>query len=190
MGEFVDESDGCEAPLPLRGTSNHSVSLIMTSSLPSCAVVQSYFTKIGGSQVLFQSHSSEMKESVFLGFFFTNCSKSSWFCELTLHVTLSITNITDNFRAVSKKGSLVRIDGKQVPAVRDDAVDLIWRQVAQKLPMVRLSVKRSERLVVKEWWALSGEEMKDDPRKFRRSKGRGKKTVAKKSSSSNESELG
>lgn len=75
-----------------------------------------------------------------------------------------------------------------MPAVQEDAVDLIWRQVAQKLPMVRLSVKRSERLLVKEWWTLSGEEVKDDPRKFQRR--RGKKTVTKKSISSNQSELG
>ncbi|KAL2343454.1 hypothetical protein Fmac_004739 [Flemingia macrophylla] len=40
----------------------------------------------------------------------------------------------------------------QYPPKREDAVDMLWRQVKHKLPGVRLSVHRSRRLKIPDWW--------------------------------------
>lgn len=40
----------------------------------------------------------------------------------------------------------------QYPPKREDAVDMLWRQVKHKLPGVRLSVHRSRRLKIPGWW--------------------------------------
>ncbi|WCJ43235.1 Exostosin family protein [Euphorbia peplus] len=40
----------------------------------------------------------------------------------------------------------------QYPPQKDDAVDMIWRQVKHKLPAVQLAVHRSERLKIPDWW--------------------------------------
>ncbi|KAK6116594.1 hypothetical protein DH2020_049700 [Rehmannia glutinosa] len=38
------------------------------------------------------------------------------------------------------------------PPVKDDAVNMIWRQVKQKVPAVKLAVHRSRRLKIPDWW--------------------------------------
>ena len=40
----------------------------------------------------------------------------------------------------------------QYPPKREDAVNMLWRQVKHKLPGVSLSVHRSRRLKVPDWW--------------------------------------
>ncbi|XP_021639834.2 probable arabinosyltransferase ARAD1 isoform X2 [Hevea brasiliensis] len=40
----------------------------------------------------------------------------------------------------------------QYPPKKEDAVDMLWRQVKHKLPSVQLSVHRSGRLKVPDWW--------------------------------------
>ncbi|XP_037497787.1 uncharacterized protein LOC105644801 [Jatropha curcas] len=40
----------------------------------------------------------------------------------------------------------------QYPPKKEDAVDMLWRQVKHKLPRVQLSVHRSKRLKVPDWW--------------------------------------
>ncbi|KAE9608342.1 hypothetical protein Lal_00026182 [Lupinus albus] len=40
----------------------------------------------------------------------------------------------------------------QYPPKREDAVNMLWRQVRYKLPEVRLSVHRSGRLKIPDWW--------------------------------------
>ncbi|KAF7813618.1 putative arabinosyltransferase ARAD1 [Senna tora] len=40
----------------------------------------------------------------------------------------------------------------QYPPKRDDAVNMLWRQVKHKLPEVQLSVHRSRRLKIPNWW--------------------------------------
>lgn len=41
-----------------------------------------------------------------------------------------------------------------IPAFRDDAVGMLWDQIYKKLPNIRLSINRRQRLVVPEWWEL------------------------------------
>ncbi|XP_008776728.1 probable arabinosyltransferase ARAD1 [Phoenix dactylifera] len=41
----------------------------------------------------------------------------------------------------------------QHPAKRDDAVNMIWRQVRHKLPAANLAVHRSRRLKIPDWWS-------------------------------------
>ncbi|XP_010926706.1 probable arabinosyltransferase ARAD1 [Elaeis guineensis] len=41
----------------------------------------------------------------------------------------------------------------QHPTKRDDAVNMIWRQVRHKLPAVNLAVHRSRRLKISDWWS-------------------------------------
>ncbi|KAL8142450.1 hypothetical protein V2J09_015482 [Rumex salicifolius] len=43
----------------------------------------------------------------------------------------------------------------QYPPKKEDAVNMIWRQVRQKLPAVKLSVHRSRRLRIPDWWVAS-----------------------------------
>ncbi|KAF5746445.1 exostosin family protein [Tripterygium wilfordii] len=40
----------------------------------------------------------------------------------------------------------------QYPPQKEDAVDMLWRQIKHKLPWVQLSVHRSRRLKVPDWW--------------------------------------
>ncbi|KAL2233719.1 UNVERIFIED_CONTAM: putative arabinosyltransferase ARAD1 [Sesamum indicum] len=40
----------------------------------------------------------------------------------------------------------------QYPPKKDDAVNMIWRQVKQKVPAVNLAVHRSRRLKIPDWW--------------------------------------
>lgn len=40
----------------------------------------------------------------------------------------------------------------QYPPKKDDAVNLLWRQVGNKLPAVRLAMHRSRRLKIPDWW--------------------------------------
>ncbi|KAI3452599.1 hypothetical protein Pfo_009263 [Paulownia fortunei] len=40
----------------------------------------------------------------------------------------------------------------QYPPKKDDAVNMIWRQVKQKVPAVKLAVHRSRRLKIPDWW--------------------------------------
>ncbi|KAG8641632.1 hypothetical protein MANES_12G012500v8 [Manihot esculenta] len=40
----------------------------------------------------------------------------------------------------------------QYPPKKEDAIDMLWRQVKHKLPSVKLSVHRSRRLKVPDWW--------------------------------------
>lgn len=40
----------------------------------------------------------------------------------------------------------------QYPPKKEDAVDMLWRQVKHKLPAVKLAVHRSRRLKVPDWW--------------------------------------
>lgn len=40
----------------------------------------------------------------------------------------------------------------QNPPKKEDAVNMIWRQVKHKLPAVKLAVHRSQRLKVSDWW--------------------------------------
>ncbi|XP_038694663.1 probable arabinosyltransferase ARAD1 isoform X2 [Tripterygium wilfordii] len=40
----------------------------------------------------------------------------------------------------------------QYPPKKEDAVDMLWRQVKHKLPWVELSIHRSQRLKVPDWW--------------------------------------
>ncbi|KAL8488708.1 hypothetical protein ACS0TY_024846 [Phlomoides rotata] len=40
----------------------------------------------------------------------------------------------------------------QYPPMKDDAVNMIWRQVKQKVPAVKLAVHRSRRLKIPDWW--------------------------------------
>ncbi|KAK7400005.1 hypothetical protein VNO78_11203 [Psophocarpus tetragonolobus] len=40
----------------------------------------------------------------------------------------------------------------QYPPKREDAVDMLWREVKHKLPGVRLSVHRTRRLKIPDWW--------------------------------------
>lgn len=40
----------------------------------------------------------------------------------------------------------------QYPPKREDAVNMLWRQVKHKLPKVQLSVHRSRRLKIPDWW--------------------------------------
>ncbi|EPS63888.1 exostosin-like protein, partial [Genlisea aurea] len=40
----------------------------------------------------------------------------------------------------------------QYPTKKDDAVNMIWRQVRQKVPTVKLAIHRSRRLKIPDWW--------------------------------------
>ncbi|KAG8365908.1 hypothetical protein BUALT_Bualt17G0020900 [Buddleja alternifolia] len=40
----------------------------------------------------------------------------------------------------------------QYPPKKEDAVNMIWRQVRQKVPAVKLAVHRSRRLKIPDWW--------------------------------------
>ena len=40
----------------------------------------------------------------------------------------------------------------QYPPKKEDAVDMLWRQVKHKLPGVKLAIHRSRRLKVPDWW--------------------------------------
>lgn len=40
----------------------------------------------------------------------------------------------------------------QYPPKKDDAVNMIWRQVRHKVPDERLAVHRTQRLKVPDWW--------------------------------------
>lgn len=40
----------------------------------------------------------------------------------------------------------------QYPPKNEDAVNMIWRQVKQKVPTVKLAVHRSRRLKIPDWW--------------------------------------
>ncbi|CAL0320103.1 unnamed protein product [Lupinus luteus] len=40
----------------------------------------------------------------------------------------------------------------QYPPKREDAVNMLWRQIRHKLPEVRLSIHRSRRLRISDWW--------------------------------------
>jgi hypothetical protein len=40
----------------------------------------------------------------------------------------------------------------QYPPKREDAVNMLWRQVKHKLPGVRLSIHRNRRLKISDWW--------------------------------------
>lgn len=40
----------------------------------------------------------------------------------------------------------------QYPPKKEDAVDMLWRQVKHKVPGVKLAVHRSRRLKVPDWW--------------------------------------
>lgn len=40
----------------------------------------------------------------------------------------------------------------QHPSIKDDAVDMMWKQVQRKLPTVRLAIHRSKRLKIPDWW--------------------------------------
>ena len=40
----------------------------------------------------------------------------------------------------------------QFPPERDDAVNMLWREVKNKLPAVNLAVHRSHRLKLPDWW--------------------------------------
>lgn len=40
----------------------------------------------------------------------------------------------------------------QYPPKKEDAVNMLWRQVKHKLPEVKLAVHRSRRLKVPDWW--------------------------------------
>lgn len=40
----------------------------------------------------------------------------------------------------------------QYPPKREDAVNMLWRQVKHKLPGVRLSIHRTRRLKISDWW--------------------------------------
>uniref|UniRef100_A0A5B6ZHQ2 Putative arabinosyltransferase ARAD1 n=1 Tax=Davidia involucrata TaxID=16924 RepID=A0A5B6ZHQ2_DAVIN len=40
----------------------------------------------------------------------------------------------------------------QYPPKKEDAVNMLWRQVRRKLPMAKLAVHRSRRLKVPDWW--------------------------------------
>jgi len=38
------------------------------------------------------------------------------------------------------------------PPEREDAVNMLWRQIKHKLPAIRQSVHRSQRLKIPDWW--------------------------------------
>lgn len=40
----------------------------------------------------------------------------------------------------------------QYPPKSEDAVNMIWRQVKQKVPAVKLAVHRSRRMKIPDWW--------------------------------------
>jgi hypothetical protein len=40
----------------------------------------------------------------------------------------------------------------QYPPKKDDAVDMIFKQVQRKLPPIKLAVHRSQRLKIADWW--------------------------------------
>ena len=40
----------------------------------------------------------------------------------------------------------------QYPLKKEDAVDMLWRQVKHKLPAAQLAVHRSRRLKIQDWW--------------------------------------
>jgi hypothetical protein len=40
----------------------------------------------------------------------------------------------------------------QHPPKRDDAVNMIWKQVQHKLPAVKLAMHRNQRLKIADWW--------------------------------------
>ena len=40
----------------------------------------------------------------------------------------------------------------QYPPRKDDAVNMLWKEVQRKLPSVRLAIHRSKRLKVPDWW--------------------------------------
>ncbi|KAH7306415.1 hypothetical protein KP509_22G010300 [Ceratopteris richardii] len=40
----------------------------------------------------------------------------------------------------------------QHPSLRDDATDMIWKQIQQKLPAIRLAKHRLRRLKIPDWW--------------------------------------
>ncbi|KAK4486072.1 hypothetical protein RD792_008738 [Penstemon davidsonii] len=42
--------------------------------------------------------------------------------------------------------------GYMYPPKKDDAVNMIWRQVRQKVPEIKLAVHRSRRLKIPDWW--------------------------------------
>lgn len=42
----------------------------------------------------------------------------------------------------------------QVPSVPGDATNMLWRQVQDKVPMIRLAINRSKRLVIPDWLKL------------------------------------
>lgn len=40
----------------------------------------------------------------------------------------------------------------QYPPKREDAINMLWRQIKHKLPVIRRSVHRSWRLKIPDWW--------------------------------------
>lgn len=40
----------------------------------------------------------------------------------------------------------------QYPPKKDDAVNMIWRQVRDKVPEVKLAIHRNRRLKIPDWW--------------------------------------
>lgn len=40
----------------------------------------------------------------------------------------------------------------QHPALKNDAVDMVWKQVQRKLPAIRLAKRRMKRLKIPDWW--------------------------------------
>ncbi|MCO5587088.1 hypothetical protein L7F22_041034 [Adiantum nelumboides] len=40
----------------------------------------------------------------------------------------------------------------QHPALNNDAVDMVWKQVQRKLPAIRLAKHRLKRLKIPDWW--------------------------------------
>jgi len=40
----------------------------------------------------------------------------------------------------------------QYPPIKDDAVNMLWRQIHRKLPAVNLAIHRTKRLKIPDWW--------------------------------------
>lgn len=38
------------------------------------------------------------------------------------------------------------------PSKRDDAVNMIWKQIQRKVPNINLSINRAQRLKIADWW--------------------------------------
>jgi putative arabinosyltransferase len=52
----------------------------------------------------------------------------------------------------SKLKNVSRYYEFQHPPMKDNAVNMIWRQVRRKLPAVNLAIHRNRRLKVPDWW--------------------------------------